>query len=51
MWIVIDVVVRFGSWLVSRISRDMENDEWEHGARYEPLPQPESFDNGDDLDG
>jgi hypothetical protein len=50
MWILIEVVVRFGSRLVGQISRDMQNEEWEHGARFEPLPRPDALDNGDHLD-
>jgi hypothetical protein len=37
MWLLAEIVMRFASWVVARLSRDMENDEWEHGSRF-PLP-------------
>ena len=36
MWLLVEVVGRFVAWLAGRLSRDMENDEWERGVRSLP---------------
>ena len=36
MWLLVELVGRFAAWLVGRLGRDMENEEWEHGSRSLP---------------
>ncbi len=37
-WLAAEVVGRFASWVVGLFRRDMENVEWERGARTDRLP-------------
>ena len=37
-WLGLEVVGRFASWVVSLFRRDLDNEEWERGARADRLP-------------
>jgi hypothetical protein len=44
VWLLAEIAARIGTWLVKVFRHDMENDEWEHGARLPPWPFSDSDD-------